>query len=90
MTQRDRLLNSTVRLDASSRRLDKSHQMALETEDIGANILKDLKGQREQLENTKAQLDEADGYVNKSMKTLKDMGKWFIAKLNLTDDRWRF
>jgi vesicle transport through interaction with t-SNAREs protein 1 len=50
----------------------------LETENIGAGILQDLKGQREQIQNTKAQLDEADGYVDKSIKTLKDMGKRYF------------
>jgi vesicle transport through interaction with t-SNAREs 1 len=55
----------------------------LETENIGADILRDLKGQREQLENTKAQLNEADGYMNKSIKTLKDMGKWYLHQMKL-------
>jgi hypothetical protein len=57
--------------------------MAFETENIGADILRDLKGQREQMENTKAQLNEADGYMNKSIKTLKDMGKWYHLQMKL-------
>jgi vesicle transport through interaction with t-SNAREs protein 1 len=71
-------LNSTDRLDSSNKRLQESHRIALETEDIGTGILGNLKGQREQLENTKATLDEADGYVDKSTRILKDMGKRFF------------
>jgi vesicle transport through interaction with t-SNAREs protein 1 len=71
-------LNSTDRLDFSNKRLQESHRIALETEDIGTGILGNLKGQREQLENTKATLDEADGYVDKSTRILKDMGKRFF------------
>lgn len=35
------------------RRLEDSHRVALETEDLGAGILRDLQGQREQLEGTR-------------------------------------
>ncbi|CAO3600102.1 unnamed protein product [Absidia cylindrospora] len=45
--QRQRLLSGADRLGESSRRLEQSHRMALETEGIGASILSTLKGQRE-------------------------------------------
>ena len=38
----------------------------------------DLRRQREQIENSRTKLDEADGYVNKSLKTLKEMGKRYV------------
>lgn len=45
--QRSRLLSGTDRLGESSRRLQDSHRLALETENVGINILGTLKGQRE-------------------------------------------
>lgn len=47
MDQRQRLLSGTERLGQSSRRLEDSHRLALETEGVGINILSTLKGQRE-------------------------------------------
>lgn len=47
MDQRQRLLSGTERLGESSRRLEDSHRLALQTESIGINILSTLKGQRE-------------------------------------------
>ncbi|CAG8506427.1 8187_t:CDS:2 [Cetraspora pellucida] len=41
-TDRDELLNGTERLADSSRRLQESHRIALETETIGANVLDDI------------------------------------------------
>lgn len=82
-TQRDRLLHSTARLEASSRRLDNSHRIANETETLGADILTELHKQRGQIEDTKTKLAEGEGYVNKSLKTLKDMGKWYAFNLSV-------
>lgn len=45
--QRSRLLTGTDRLGESSRKLQDSHRLALETENVGINILGTLKGQRE-------------------------------------------
>ncbi|KAF9896347.1 hypothetical protein BX616_007644 [Lobosporangium transversale] len=53
MDQRTRLLNGTDRLAESSRRLQDSHKIALETEQLGAGILTDLRGQREQIIHTR-------------------------------------
>ncbi|KAH9473375.1 hypothetical protein Pst134EA_000448 [Puccinia striiformis f. sp. tritici] len=51
--QRERLLRSQQVLESSSNRLDSSHRIALETEELGSGILRDLRGQREQIENTR-------------------------------------
>lgn len=51
--QRQRLLQGTATLEDGSRRLQDSHRIALETEDLGADILRDLRGQREQIENSR-------------------------------------
>ncbi|KAI8084861.1 snare region anchored in the vesicle membrane C-terminus-domain-containing protein [Halteromyces radiatus] len=73
--QRQRLLNGTERLGESSRRLEGSHRLALETENIGVNILSTLKGQRETLLRTRDTLGEADSYIDKSSRTLKVMAR---------------
>lgn len=51
--QRQKLLQGTSTLEDGSRRLQESHRIALETEDLGADILRDLRSQREQIENSR-------------------------------------
>ena len=53
LSQRQRLLQGTATLEDDSRRLEESNRLALETEDIGADILRDLRGQREQIEHSR-------------------------------------
>lgn len=50
---RTRLLAGSEQLQDGSRRLDNTQRIALETEDLGAGILRDLRGQREQIEHTR-------------------------------------
>jgi vesicle transport through interaction with t-SNAREs protein 1 len=50
---RARLLQGTETLSDGSRRLDNAQRIALETEDVGADILMNLRRQREQIENTR-------------------------------------
>ncbi|KNF01028.1 hypothetical protein PSTG_05661 [Puccinia striiformis f. sp. tritici PST-78] len=71
--QRERLLRSQQVLESSSNRLDSSHRIALETEELGSGILRDLRGQREQIENTRDTLREADGHLDKASNTLNKM-----------------
>lgn len=52
-SQRQRLLQGTSLLEQGTERLQASTRLALETEDIGANILQDLRGQREQIEHSR-------------------------------------
>lgn len=75
MDQRTRLLNGTDRLAESSRRLQDSHKIALETESLGAGILSDLRGQREQIIHTRNTLLEADSNIDKASRTLKGMAR---------------
>ena len=51
--QRQRLLRETDVLERGSQRLADSTRLAMETEDIGANILQDLQRQREQIEHSR-------------------------------------
>ena len=73
--QRQQLLSGTDRLDRSSQRLRDSHRLANETEQIGAGILVDLRGQRERIVNVHDTLQESEGYVDKSIKTLRGMAR---------------
>ncbi|CEG84306.1 hypothetical protein CU097_013363 [Rhizopus azygosporus] len=75
MDQRQRLLSGTERLAQSSRRLEDSHRLALETEGIGINILSTLKGQRETLIRARDTLAEADSHIDKASRTLKGMAR---------------
>ena len=51
--RRQRLLNNTGRLQSSSQRLEDTHRVALETESMGADILQQLKSQRETMTRTR-------------------------------------
>ncbi|KAI9297750.1 V-snare-domain-containing protein [Neoconidiobolus thromboides FSU 785] len=73
--QRSVLLSGTDRLNQSSARLENSHRLALETEQMGAGILNDLRGQREQIINTRDTLREADSSLDTAQRTLKEMAR---------------
>ena len=75
LEQRQQLLSGTERLDRSSQRLRESQRIANETEDIGRGTLADLNMQREQIMNTRGRLLESEGYVDRSVKTLRTMGR---------------
>jgi len=71
--QRTRLLSGTERLADGQQRLEESRRVALETEDVGADILRNLRGQREQIEHTRDTLQTADGSIDKAAGTLRTM-----------------
>ncbi|KAK3955588.1 t-SNARE [Pseudoneurospora amorphoporcata] len=73
--QRQQLLSGTDRLDRSTQRLKASQALAAETEAIGASTLADLHRQREVIEHTTTILYESEGYVDRSVKTLKGMAR---------------
>lgn len=50
--ERTKLLAGHQTLADGSRRIENSTRLALETEDLGADILRSLRVQREQIENT--------------------------------------
>ncbi|GMK55107.1 hypothetical protein CspeluHIS016_0201630 [Cutaneotrichosporon spelunceum] len=70
---RTRLLAGTEMLSTSSQRLDNAQRVALETEDVGADILRNLRGQREQIEHTRDTLTGADASIDRAAGTLKKM-----------------
>ncbi|PKI85701.1 t-SNARE VTI1 [Malassezia vespertilionis] len=71
--QRQRMLEGTSLLEQGTERLENSTRLALESEDIGANILQDLRGQREQLEHSRNTLHTADAHIGRSSRTLQQM-----------------
>ncbi|KAK0705027.1 t-SNARE [Lasiosphaeris hirsuta] len=76
LEQRQQLLAGTDRLDRSTQRLKASQALANETEAIGANTLADLHRQRETIQHTTDILLESEGYVDRSVKTLRGMARW--------------
>ena len=75
LEQRQQLLSGTDRLDRSSQRLKSSQALAMETEAIGASTLADLHRQRETIQHTNDTLLESEGYVDRSVKTLRGMAR---------------
>ncbi|KAF9499222.1 vesicle transport v-snare protein vti1 [Pleurotus eryngii] len=71
--ERQRLLAGTETLDDGSRRLMDSQRVALETEEQGADILRNLRVQREQIENSRNMLNTADVSIGRASGTLKKM-----------------
>lgn len=75
LEQRQQLLSGTDRLNRSSQRLRDSQRLANETEAIGASTLGDLHRQREVIQHTGDTLLESEGYVDRSVKTLRGMAR---------------
>ncbi|KAK0206525.1 vesicle transport v-SNARE protein N-terminus-domain-containing protein [Desarmillaria ectypa] len=73
VSDRTRLLAGTALLDDGTKRLQDSHRIALETEEQGADILMNLRSQREQIENSRNVLQRADSSIDRASKTLKGM-----------------
>ncbi|TRM67962.1 vesicle transport v-SNARE protein N-terminus-domain-containing protein [Schizophyllum amplum] len=72
-SDRARLLAGTARLDEGTRRLEESQRIALETEQTGADILLNLRGQREQIEHARDTLGTAESHIDRASGTLKGM-----------------
>ncbi|KAI0693406.1 vesicle transport v-SNARE protein N-terminus-domain-containing protein [Cytidiella melzeri] len=72
-SDRTRLLAGTALLEDGSRRLQDSQRIALETEEQGADILRSLRGQREQIQNARDTLTRADTSIDRASGTLKKM-----------------
>ncbi|KAK2598132.1 hypothetical protein QQS21_005764 [Conoideocrella luteorostrata] len=75
LDQRQQLLSGTDRLDRSTQRLKASQALAYETETIGASTLTDLEMQRERIQHTTTVLSDSEGYVDRSVKTLRGMAR---------------
>ncbi len=78
LEQRQQLLSGTDRLDRSSQRLRDSQRVANETEDIGRGTLADLQLQRETIQHTRTTILKSEGYVDRSVKTLRGMARRYL------------
>lgn len=79
--QRQQLLSGTDRLDRSTQRLRNSQALANETENIGAGTLRELTEQRERIIGISTNLQESEGYVDRSVKTLRGMARRYCSPL---------
>ncbi|KAL6249764.1 t-SNARE VTI1 [Rhinocladiella similis] len=84
LEQRQQLLSGTERLGRSSNRLRESQRVALETEQIGASTLADLHQQRNVIEHTHQNLLQSEGYVDRSVKTLRGMARRMATNRMIT------
>ncbi|XP_077178621.1 vesicle transport through interaction with t-SNAREs homolog 1B [Paroedura picta] len=74
-SQRVLLLQGTESLNRASQSVERSHQIAAETDQIGTDIIEELGEQREQLERTKGRLVNTNENLSKSRKILRSMSR---------------
>ncbi|XP_026098412.1 vesicle transport through interaction with t-SNAREs homolog 1A-like isoform X1 [Carassius auratus] len=71
--ERAHLLDNTERLERSSRRLEAGYQIAVETEQVGQEILANLHSDREKIQRSRDRLRETDANLGKSSRILTSM-----------------
>ncbi|XP_015238621.1 PREDICTED: vesicle transport through interaction with t-SNAREs homolog 1A isoform X3 [Cyprinodon variegatus] len=71
--ERAHLLDNTERLERSSRRLEAGYQIAVETEQVGQEILSNLHTDREKIQRARERLRETDANLGKSSRILTGM-----------------
>jgi len=76
--QRQRLLDNSDTLERSGKRLDHGYKTVLETEELGAAMLADLHGQREQVQKSRERLRETNEMLGKSSRVLSGMMRRII------------
>lgn len=76
---REKLFEGTQILHQTSQHLERSHQIALETDEIGTGIIDDLSGQKEQLIRTRDRLEDIDANISHSRKVIRSIGKRIIT-----------
>uniref|UniRef100_A0A7S3QKG3 Vesicle transport v-SNARE N-terminal domain-containing protein n=1 Tax=Dunaliella tertiolecta TaxID=3047 RepID=A0A7S3QKG3_DUNTE len=73
--QRERMLSSTQRLEKSSDHLHHGREQLIQTEELGASILRDLHSQRETIMHSKSTLQGTDDNITKARKILSSMSR---------------
>uniref|UniRef100_A0A8D2CDT4 Vesicle transport through interaction with t-SNAREs 1A n=1 Tax=Sus scrofa TaxID=9823 RepID=A0A8D2CDT4_PIG len=76
--QRAHLLDNTERLERSSRRLEAGYQIAVETEQIGQEMLENLSHDREKIQRARERLRETDANLGKSSRVLTGMLRSYL------------
>ncbi|KAH8239603.1 hypothetical protein KR032_005845 [Drosophila birchii] len=71
--QRQRLLDNSEQIERTGNRLTEGYRVALETEQLGAQVLSDLHHQRETLQGARARLRETNAELGRASRTLNNM-----------------
>ncbi|KAF4516937.1 hypothetical protein B566_EDAN008026 [Ephemera danica] len=71
--QHQRLLDNSERIERTGRQLSAGYRIALETEEIGTEVLRDLHTQRETIQRTRSRLRETDAELGRSSRILNTM-----------------
>ncbi|KYQ47542.1 Vesicle transport through interaction with t-SNAREs like protein 1A [Trachymyrmex zeteki] len=71
--QRKRLLDASERIERSGRTLQNGYRMALESEEIGSQVLKELHEQRETIQRSRGRLRETDAELGRGSRLLSGM-----------------
>jgi vesicle transport through interaction with t-SNAREs protein 1 len=74
-SQRERMLQSTARLDSTGDRIREGKKSLLETEELGVSILQDLHRQRETISSARENVHGADDNIARSRKIIAAMGR---------------
>jgi len=79
LDHRQKILSGSAKLDESTERLNNAHRIAIETENIGTNVLGEMHGQRRQLEGVRDNLDAVNDNVVKGRKIISSMGRRVVT-----------
>lgn len=71
--QRQRLLESNERIERSGKKLEDGYRVVLETQEIGAQVMNDLSGQRETIQRSRARLRETNETLGLSSRVMNSM-----------------
>nr|XP_042895961.1 vesicle transport through interaction with t-SNAREs homolog 1A isoform X2 [Parasteatoda tepidariorum] len=71
--QKQCLLDNTERLERSSRQLEGGYKLAIEAEQMGAQILTDLSSQRETISKSKSRMQETNYDLSRSSRIVNGM-----------------
>ena len=71
--QRQQLLENSSRIERGTKRLEAGYSVAAETEELGAEILRDLHEQGETIERSRERLRQMNADIGKSSRVLSAM-----------------
>jgi len=78
------MMSNTEKLDRASRRLDDGYKIAMETEQVGQDILNNLAQDKEKIQRSRARLQTADSSLTQSSRLLNNMYRRVIQNKVMT------
>lgn len=78
-SQRALLLQGTESLNNATQSIERSQRIAIETEQIGTDIIEELGEQREQLDRTRDRLENTGQNLSRSRKILRTMARRLVT-----------